>query len=358
MSESVATPAMETATEAALASRLAMHAAKIRHDALIAIQDAVAYAGCLLGALLLRYDGHVPTMAWHRFMVFVPLGCAVALGMNWLWGLYGQIWRYASVLEARRVLLSGTSTAIVAVLIVVLGTRLAPVSVVVFGTLGYTTLMGASRFQARLFSYRRQSELTLGLRVVVIGAGEVGAALVRQMRDQPRAAMTPIAILDDDPRKQGKTILGVRVTGPLSSLTTLMETTAVHQLVLAVSAPSRELIRRAARIAECCEVPLRLVPDMMDVVRNGAHLEDLRALQIEDLLGRNEVVTALDAVRSLLHDRRVLITGAGGSIGAEIARQFAARQPAALLVLDHDETHLHELAATLNGAGATARRRA
>jgi FlaA1/EpsC-like NDP-sugar epimerase len=331
-----------------IGTRIAMYAARIRNDAVIAAQDAVAYAGCLLGAMLLRYGGSVPAQAWHRFSILVPLICVVALGLNWLWGLYGQIWRYASVLEARRVFFAGASTGVVAILVVLVGPRLAPVSVVAFGTLAYTTLIGASRFQSRLFSYRRQSELSPGLRVVVIGGGEVGAALIRQMRDQRSAAMTPIAVLDDDPRKQGKTILGVRVAGPVASLTTLLEDEAVHQLVLAIRAPSRELVRRVARLAEQCELPLRLVPDMMDVVRHGVHLEDLRALQIEDLLGRQQVVTGLDAIRALLEGRRVLITGAGGSIGSEIARQVAACNPAELLVLDHDETHLHDLAATLH----------
>jgi FlaA1/EpsC-like NDP-sugar epimerase len=269
--------------------------------------------------------------------------------MNWLWGLYGQIWKHASVLEARRIILATMSTALILTAIMVVGTRLIPLSVVGLGSLLYTLLAGATRFQSRLFALRRVQSDQPGLRVVVLGAGESGASLVREMLRSPKAGLIPIAMLDDDPRTHGRHCLGIPVVGSINDLPRVAAGTLVHQAVLAVADPPVELVRRAADLAELAEIPLRVLRGVAELVQGHVTLRDVRDLRIEDVLGREQVVTDLDAVHRLLTGRRVLVTGAGGSIGSEIARQVADADPAALLVLDHDETHLHELCAGLSG---------
>lgn len=305
--------------------------------------------------LILRFDGAVPVEFWRQFVAALPLIVVVALAMNWLWGLYGQLWRHASVLEARRIILATLSTGAILTSVMVVGPRLLPLSVVGLGCLLYTLLAGVTRFQSRLFALRREQTDHPGLRVVVLGAGESGASLVREMLRSPRDGMRPVAMLDDDPRTHGKLCMGVPVVGPISDLPRLAETTTVHQAVLAVTDPPTELVRRAADVAERTDVPLRVLRGVTELVRGHVTLRDVRDLRIEDVLGREQVVTDLDAVGALLAGRRVLVTGAGGSIGSEIARQVAEAEPAALLVLDHDETHLHELCAGLSGPIAESR---
>jgi FlaA1/EpsC-like NDP-sugar epimerase len=338
-----------------LSTRIASTAARVRVDLPFAVLDAVFVVVAFGAVLILRFDGAVPDRYWERFVIAVPLIVVVALAMNWLWGLYGQLWRHASVLEARRIILATFSTGIVLTIIMVVGPRLIPLSVVGLATLLYTVLAGATRFQSRLFALRREQTDRPGLRVVILGASESGATLVREMLRSPRAGLIPIAMLDDDPRLQGRRCQGVPVVGPIADLPRLARESTVHQAVLAVADPPTELVRRAADLADLAEVPLKVLRGVAELVQGHITLHDVRDLRIEDVLGREQVVTDLRAVHELLTGRRVLVTGAGGSIGSEISRQVADAEPASLLVLDHDETHLHELCSGLTGPVAESR---
>jgi len=336
-------------------ARLASTSARMRVDLPFALLDAFFVAVAFGLILVLRFDGAVPERYWRQFVSALPLIILVTLAMNWLWGLYGQLWKHASVLEARRIILSTLSTMVILTMAMVVGTRLVPLSVVGLGCLLYAVLAGATRFQSRLFALRREQSDQPGLRVVVLGAGESGASLVREMLRSPRAGLIPIAMLDDDPRTHGRRCSGVPVVGSITELPRVAASTSAHQAVLAVADPPIELVRRAANVAETAEIPLRVLRGVAELVQGRVTLRDIRDVRIEDLLGREQVITDLDAVHRHLSGRRVLVTGAGGSIGSEIARQASEANPAALLVLDHDETHLHELCAGLSGPMAQQR---
>lgn len=336
-------------------SRLASVAARIRVDLPFALFDVVFVVVAFGAILLLRFDGLVPEQFWRQYITALPLIALVTLAMNWLWGLYGQLWQHASVLEARRIILATFCTGTVLVATMVFGPRLLPLSVIGLGCLLYAVLAGAARFQSRLFALHREQSDRPGLRVLVLGAGQSGAALVREMLRNPRDGLIPVAMLDDDPRTQGRHCLGVPVVGPISDLPRVATERRAHQAVLAITDPRAETVRRAADFADKAEIPLRVLRGVSELVRGHITLRDVRDLRIEDLLGREQVVTDLDAVHALLTGRRVLVTGAGGSIGSEIARQVAEADPAALLVLDHDETHLHDLCSGLVGPVADER---
>jgi FlaA1/EpsC-like NDP-sugar epimerase len=325
----------------------ATKATRVRADLPLALLDVVLVVAALGGMLTLRFDGAVPAAYWARFVTSLPLVVLTTLLVNWLWGLYGQVWRHASVLEARRIILSGATTGLALCAFMTFRSPLLPRSVVGLGFLLYTVLAGAVRFQSRLFALRRRMADDHGMRVLILGAGEAGAALIRDMLRSPRTGFSPVAILDDDRRTHGRSCLGVRIVGSLDDLPRVAAALSVHQAILAIGDPSPELARRTADLADVSGVPLRVLPGIAELVKGEVRLNDLRELRIEDLLGRRQVPTDLAAVRSLLSGRRVLVTGAGGSIGSEIARQVAACEPAELLVLDHDETHLHELCASL-----------
>ena len=216
-----------------------------------------------------------------------------------------------------------------------------------------TALIGTVRFQSRLFARRRlEADTSAGLRVVVVGAGETGAALARQMLDSRGSGLVPVCFLDDDPRVLGKRVLGIPVLGTTHELADVITATDAHQVLLAVPSAPRDLVQRVVAGAELAGVALRVVPSIDEIVRSGLRLQDVRDVRIDDLLGRDQITTDLAAVAALLDGKRVLITGAGGSIGSEISRQVAALNPASLLLLDHDETHLHDVITTL-GADAT-----
>lgn len=327
---------------------LARRAARIRGDLLLAASDAALLTAAFAAVLVLRFDGAVPHHHWTKFWLFLPTALAVSLASNWAWGLYGQLWRHASIHEARRLLMAGATTTSVLFLIEVGVRRSVPYSVVTLGVGFGIFLTGALRFQSRLFSFQRRSADQPGLRVVVIGAGDAGAALVREMLRSPRAGLVPVAVLDEDPRRHGRSFMGLRIEGGIADLPRVAAHTEAHQAVLAMSSVDQALIRQAAASAEQAGVALRIVPGMSTTVGNRVSINDVRDLRIEDLLGRKQVVTDLDGVRRLLEGKRVLVTGAGGSIGSEISRQVAACDPSTLVLVDHDETHLYDAATSVS----------
>lgn len=328
-------------------TRLASRTVQMRSDFVIALLDLAVAACAYTSMLVLRFDGSVPGSFWSAYRSFLPFALAVVLVSNSALGLYGQLWRHASIHEARRLVWSGAL--IIAVLVVMESIdRQMPYSVVFSGSLVATFLMAMLRFQSRLFSFRRTGEQP-GLRVVVIGAGDAGASLVADMLRSPRAGFRPVAVLDEDASRHRRSFMGIAVHGGIADLPEVVRVTGAHLAVFAMTNATRETIRAAAAAAEAADVALKIVPGIGSAMRGGASLRDLRDLRIEDLLGREQITTDLDAVSSMLTGRCVLITGAGGSIGSEIARQVAASGPQRLVLVDHDETHLHDVAAELDG---------
>jgi FlaA1/EpsC-like NDP-sugar epimerase len=299
-----------------------------------------------LTPLVIRLEGQVTGRYWSNFKWFVLFAGALHLVVNRLFGLYGEMWRYASVDEARRVVASvATAGGFIVASDIILGGRgnPLPVSVVVFGVILSLMGIGAIRFQSRLFAFRRR---TVGpaepRRVIVVGAGSAGAMILSDMHRNGSLGLMPVGIVDDDPRKVGRSLHEVPVLGSRGSMPALVERLRVDEVLLAIPSATSDLVRDVAEMCERSNVPLRVLPSVHEIVGGRAVVRDFRDLRIEDLLGRQQVQTDLDAVRAMLAGRRVLVTGAGGSVGAEIVRQVASFEPSQLILLDHDETHLHE----------------
>jgi FlaA1/EpsC-like NDP-sugar epimerase len=326
-----------------VASRIAM---RIRSDAPLVALDVLVVVGAYLGTLVVRLEGAVEPEYWRSFWQFVPAIVVVHLLCNYFFGLYGQMWRYASVQEARRVVLAGLTAALVVLLLVVLvSTRLhlIPISVAVFGATLSFVAFGAIRFQSRLFAFRRRVEHDEPTRVLVVGAGEAGSMVARDIRRSPELGLVPIGFVDDDPRKIGLSLHGVRVLGSRASIPAIARRTQADQVLLAIPSATSDVVREIAEQCEEVGLTLRVLPTVRETVGGRVTARDIRDLRIEDLLGRAQVEMDDEAVRHMLQGQRVLITGAGGSIGSEIVRQIQAFEPASVILLDHDETHLHDV---------------
>ncbi len=329
-------------------ARTAAWIVRSRADLALAVLDAALLALAYAAVLVLRFDADVPANVWDRVLAWLPFAAATGVGSLWAFGLYNQVWRHASADEARRLLGAMGTT-----LLILLGVELArgqgvPWSVVLVGTGLAGFLLGAVRFQSRLFSFRRRSGAPEGLRVIVVGAKDAAVALVAEMQKSPSAGLHPVAFVDPDTTLHGAWVAGLRVAGGLDAIAEVAERTGAHQVVLAMSNPTSELVRRVAAEVESAGIALKIVGGISGRMRGTGAIRHIRDLRIDDLIGREQVETDLEAVRRMLAGRRVLVTGAGGSIGAEIVRQVARCRPATLVALDHDESHLHDLVATLD----------
>jgi FlaA1/EpsC-like NDP-sugar epimerase len=336
-------------TEAApsLPGRIVAH---LRRDVPLAIIDTLLVVVVYVALLALRLEGVVPRDQWGRFWRFMPAVVLVHLACNQRFGLYGQMWRYASVQEARRLALAGS----VAMLVVLVGTlvfdRPLPISVAIVGPGLALIAMGAVRFQSRLFGFRRREvdAATTPRRVLLVGAGDAGAMVLRDLLRTPSLGLEPVGFVDEEPRKRGLALHGVSVLGGHSAIPSLVARRDVDEVLLTIPTATSDVVRDVAELCERAAVPLRVLPSVREIVNGRVSVRDLRDLRIEDLLGRQQIRTDLDVVRAALRGRRVMITGAGGSIGSEIARQVAGFEPSALLLLDNDETHLHDLLSGLD----------
>jgi FlaA1/EpsC-like NDP-sugar epimerase len=327
--------------------QLARKAVRVRVDPALFAFDVVLIATAYLAVLVLRFDGDVPPGWQSSFGEFLLGAIAIQITANWAWGLYRQMWRHASIREAQRILEAGLTAGLGVLVLYVATDHLVPLSVAVLGWFVATSLIGALRFQSRLLAFHRHTGSPSGLRVVIVGAGEAGAVIVREMQRTPMSGLVPVAFVDDDPHKIGLLLHGVPVVGSSSELVSTVQRFDAHRVILAVTGASHGLVTRVATAAETAEVPLQILPGFGEVMRDRVSLHSIRDVRIEDLIGRDVVKIDLDAVGQLLYRRRVLITGGGGSIGSEIARQVANCAPAELVLLDHDETHLHDTAATI-----------
>lgn len=316
----------------------------------VVLFDTMRIALAYTAVLVLRFDGAVPGVHWDRFLRFIPIAIAAHLATNWRFRLYEQVWRHASVVEAVRLVEASLLSMVVLLAVDAFNTPRVPISVVVGGSVATALVTGASRFQARLLaSLNRRRRSSTGTAVALIGAGEETASLIRAMRsDVSPVALTAVAVLADDPADHGRSLLGVPVLGSIEQLPQIVERLGITYALLATTETTRDLVRRSVDAAEASGIPLKLVPDVQEVLRAGVSVtRAARDVSIEDLLGREQVRTDLDAVRRTVTGRRVLITGAGGSIGSEIARQIAELEPSELVLLDHDETHLFDAAGAI-----------
>jgi FlaA1/EpsC-like NDP-sugar epimerase len=327
--------------------------ALVRRDVALVVLDVAIAAAAYLAALVLRLNGSVPRDYWLNFRWFVVVAVTVHLLSNYLFGLYGQMWRYASVREARQVVLSGlfSGSVLTATAWWLSTRRFVPLSVVVMGGALSVMGFGGIRFQSRLFGWRRRSAEIEPSRVLLIGAGDAGSMVLKDLLHNPSLGLIPMGIVDDDPRKARLALHGVPVLGRHTAIPALVAKLRIDQVLLAIPSATSDLVRDVAGLCEQANVALRVLPSIREVVGGRITARDIRDLQIEDLLGRQQVAVDMEAVATILRGRRVLVSGAGGSIGSEIARLVMTFEPESLVLLDHDETHLHDLMTELHGYG-------
>jgi FlaA1/EpsC-like NDP-sugar epimerase len=197
-------------------------------------------------------------------------------------------------------------------------------------------------------SWKHKSASATGLPTLVLGAGSAGQAIVRALRDAPEYGLTPIGFLDDE---QQRRVAGLPVLGRLDDVTAVARACGARAALVTIpSLPPGRIAQLIERSAEAGLV-VRHLSSFLAAVERDLRVSDLRGIRVDELLGRDEIHIASDRARSLVKGRRVLVTGAGGSIGSELCRQIKTFGPAALYLLDHDESNLHGLHLEISGSG-------
>jgi FlaA1/EpsC-like NDP-sugar epimerase len=263
-------------------------------------------------------------------------------------GLYQKWWRYVS---GRDFLLIVRAVAVASAILLVAFTVLRPFhhalprSVVVMDFLLTLMLVAGARLAVRLIVERpSRGDRVPKHEVLVVGAGSGGQMVVRELQLNPRLGSSAIGFVDDDARKRGMRMLGLKVLGSTKEIAEILDETEPDEVVIAI--PSAPGTVRARIVAACREreIRVRTLPTVFELLRGGVQLnKQLREVRVEDVLGRDPIVRELDTVGAYLRDRIVLVTGAGGSIGSELCRQIAQVKPRLLVMLDHAEDNLFQI---------------
>lgn len=337
-----------------LTRQIPILASRVRARLLFMLLDALCVVAAYSASEVFYWRHVAPTAyGWH-FTVFVLFVVVLTLASNRAWGLYGRMWQHAGLEEARQMIFSATTIALVLAVVYpmvrIAGYSLMHPEVVIFGLIFATAGMSLIRFHSRIFAWQRGSRGS-GLRVAVVGSRAAAASAVREMLRHPDAGLIPVAVFDDDVTVHGKSLVGVPVIGGIRDIPVAAGRYQLQEVLLAISKASPETIAEVLEVAESAGMTMKVLPTMHDVAQPTGMFAIRRAREpsIEDLLGRTPVATDLDGVRRSLQGHRVLVTGAGGSIGSEICRQVAGFDPALLVLLDHDETHLHDTMSLLEG---------
>ncbi len=325
--------------------------------------DAALVAVALYLAYLLRFDFQIPRVYLHQLAwVIVPV-VAVQVVVFLLFGLYNKYWRYAGVRDLVSVFLASLAAAALGMLVAeYVADRLQPViyslrytgldvtahrlpwSILVLDWLLAFGLTSAARLLARVAWERPwgQEGRSDRKKVMVVGAGDAGELVVREMLRTRRIRYSPVGFVDDDEKKKNLRIHNVRVVGTTRNLPGLLTEHSVDEVIIAMPSVGGRVIEDIALSCRKANVPVKTLPGVYELIRGSVTIEQLREVQVEDILGRHEVSVDFNSI-GYITDKVVMVTGAGGSIGSELCRQLATMAPRLLVLVDHSEGNLFQI---------------
>ncbi|MGH8402379.1 MAG: polysaccharide biosynthesis protein, partial [Gammaproteobacteria bacterium] len=300
---------------------------------------------CIFAAYWLRLNlGMIPGN-WVRSVVELMAVAVVLHGFTfWVFGCYRGIWRFASIPDLFRlfkaVLVGAVATVIVCFMLE--RSQNIPRSVLVLYPVLLLGILSAMRVTYRAF---KDHDLKLDFeektRALLVGAGRAGDMLVRDMTHN--AQFLPVAFVDDNPHKQGQEVRGVRVRGMLNDIPGLIEEFAIKSVLITMPSAPRKVMDQVVRICAERGIQCRTLPSLAELADGRIEVSRLRAITVEDLLGREPVVLDRKAVIDFVRGKRMLVTGGGGSIGSELCRRISLHEPGLLTILDNCEYNLYRI---------------
>jgi FlaA1/EpsC-like NDP-sugar epimerase len=319
-----------------------------RHRLIQLLVDSGIVALSWFLAFQLRFDQGLPvyydTLLRRTILLVVGIKMAVFL----LFGFHRRWWRYVSVHDmwgaARGVVVASLLAYVTVYFAAPVHNVRLPRSVAVMDLLITLALIAGARLFARTVLERPRSGMVArGREVIVVGAGDAGRTVVGEMQRSRMLRYTPIGFVDDDATKKNMRILGVRVLGTTAELPRIVREYTPDEVLIAIPSASGEVRARVVEAAQASSVPVKTLPGLYELITGDVQLDQIRPVQVEDVLGREQVEVDMKQVGSYLEGHTVLVTGAGGSIGAELCRQIARVGPARLILVDNGETALFEI---------------
>src|SRR6185369_5279127 len=313
---------------------------------IVFLSDTLLISLALCLAFLLRFDFSIPpqelNLFWECLMVVLVVKPLLFVAI----GFYNSLWRYASLQDAMEILKGVTFSSILAVFVVLYLRQFAPIprSIFLLDWFLLFALIAASRLIWRVYleSYIIGRSCD-GPRTLIVGAGEAGSLLLKEIRRHPHTAYNVVGFVDDDPEKKGMKLHGVPVLGSAKQLKMLILANEVEDVIIAMPSADSKTIRAIVDSCKNANVTFKTLPSIGELIDGTLSISQIKSVEIEDLLGRDPVVLDRELIGGYLTGKRVLVTGAAGSIGSEICRQVAPFRPEKLILLEQAETPLYEI---------------
>lgn len=308
-------------------------------------------AGAFVAAYLVRFEGATPSSMFEQMTTLGPYVVAIRILSIWIAGVYRIEWRYISLRDVQNFLLAAIPpTALIVGARLSLPEGLHPLKI----PLGITALefmfvlagLLSARVTRRALFERVQAygrDAAGAQPVLLIGGGRAGGIVAREIKDRADIGLKIVGFLDDDGLKRGQTIQGVTVLGTTAELPELVKSHKIAQVIITIANARSADIRRIVALCESANVRAQIVPSIHELVEGTVSVSRIRNVEVEDLLGREPVNLDTEAIGAVLCGRHIMVTGAGGSIGAEMCRQVCRFTPGCLVLIDHSENSLFEI---------------
>ncbi len=315
------------------------------------VLDASLIALAFITSYLIRFDGHLARPFEEQLLILTPLVVAFRLIANWGFGVYRRLWRYTGLTEIMELGISVASVATVLLLLRTLSILTIRGNQISFGIIFIDLglcflLLSGPRILRRLqteHKQRRHWRQPIRKRALLIGAGDAGQLVIRELNQRPDLGVDVVGLLDDDPQKLRKRIGQLNVFGTTSDILRLVDIHFIDQVIIAMpSAPPSE-IRRIVDLCREAEVETRILPGLFELINGRVSVNQLREVSLEDLLGRDQVQLDSAAIAGYIEGKVVMVTGAGGSIGSELCRQIMHFQPRCILLVGKGENSIFNI---------------
>lgn len=315
------------------------------------LYDVVAVNAAFMLALWVRFDcrySMIPDVYLGAFLKFAPWYTVVCIGVYWALRLYKSVWRFASFSELFRVGAANVITGLVQIVGITLFFKRMPISYYLFGIMLQFVFTVAVRFSYRFIllerSRNKQSEEDAVLhRVMLIGAGAAGQIIIRDLNRASEVKVKVCCIIDDNPNKMGRYIEGIPIVGGRDDILLSAEKYKIDQILLAIPSASAEEKRDILNICKETGCEMKILPGIYQLVNGEVSISKMKAVAVEDLLGRDPIKVNMEEIFNALRNKTILVTGGGGSIGSELCRQIAAHGPKRLIIFDIYENNAYDI---------------